>query len=230
MMDTKPSRAMKLYKIKGGMSLETTRDWALVDCTTGGAEIGRPCPRVRPRGVEPGYQIENMAGQFAGDVRGRQVYIAGRTTGFRWGYVGRTPIYINLRADPSRDDSPRTQTWEYFLARYKPWPANIPDGWDASTTGHPSDSGAPIVDKETNGLVSMVWRRAPGALGSVSICIHLIDLLDDITDHPYTRGAPSAFPASDNIELDNSAHAAATSMYGQAPAHQDSGGLDGFGG
>ena len=83
---------------------------------------------------------------FEEDFRGRVVRGTGRTSGYGWGRVCQSPMLINKG---------KRESYSWFIEHLDP--PDSPEKWLSAGLGIPGDSGAPIVDFETNHLLGQIW-------------------------------------------------------------------------
>lgn len=182
-------------KVTSGLNLKTTRishdpywddcdtdhplvvtDWALVKAGASGrnANMLRRLPaEARPNVMEP--LVRAMSG---GVAPGAAVVSSGRTSGYRRGQVCEVPAYVSGEANGTGK-----ATREWFVEEPPP-PWDDEEAWIRGGIGVEGDSGAAVVDAETNCLVGQLWGRnkywGPGP--RLTFFTPVADILDDIQE------------------------------------------------
>ncbi|KAL7619364.1 hypothetical protein AAE478_009901 [Parahypoxylon ruwenzoriense] len=172
-----------------GFNLETTRishdpyweecdkepplvvmDWALVSATTRKANMLRKFPTASHRREVPVTSMSSV-------VPGAAVCSTGRTSGFQRGQVCEIPAYL----DGSENGTGKASR-EWYIE--EPYPYEDEEGWIRGGIGVEGDSGAAIIDCETNALVGQLWGRnkyyGPGPRWTYFTPI--FDIFDDIQE------------------------------------------------
>ncbi|KAI1499092.1 hypothetical protein F5X99DRAFT_420139 [Biscogniauxia marginata] len=175
---------------KSGFNLSTTRvthdpywedfgkerplvvmDWALISTDTRQANLLRKSPSTTQRREVPVTSLSSV-------VPGATVCSTGRTSGFQKGQVCEMPAYVSGRANGT---GKATREW-YIEEPYSR--DSEDDAWIRGGIGVPGDSGAAIVDGETNALVGQLWGRnrcfGPGP--RITYFTPVSDIFDDIQE------------------------------------------------
>ncbi|KAI5859833.1 hypothetical protein GGS23DRAFT_607259 [Durotheca rogersii] len=172
-----------------GFNLETTRishdpyweecdkepplivtDWALISASTRQANILRKFPTANQRKETP---VTLMAPV----VPGATACSTGRTSGFQHGQVCEIPAYLD-----GAENGTGKASREWYIE--EPHPYDDEDSWIRGGIGVEGDSGAAIVDCESNSLVGQLWGRnryhGPGPRWAYFTPI--LDIFDDIQE------------------------------------------------
>jgi hypothetical protein len=159
-----------------GLDTHVTTDWALCDIPTEQNEYGQVTPK---RGKRPRMPVLDITTP----VPGRMVYTVGRTSGFRYARIGQVPAVV-------KGESKGT-TMEWFLENIDS--VTTEDEWATSGTGLPGDSGAGVVDVQTNKLVGQLWARG-SYFGTpprkIALFTAITDVFDDIEARCPDLGRP----------------------------------------
>jgi len=120
-------------------------DWAL--CSSKGEYVN--ITRT-PAGLGDGHNEPIISfGEVPG---GKSVHSTGRTSGFNHGQVCLGPMVVDGRMNETG-----TITREWYIE--EPYPYDNEDGWTKSGIGISGDSGAGVVDDDTNVLYGQLWGR-----------------------------------------------------------------------
>lgn len=184
--------------VTSGLNLKTTRishdsywdecakeaplvvtDWALIaaDSPASRANMLRRFPsETQPPTTEP--LVKSACSGVAGVSPGAPVISSGRTSGFQRGQVCEIPAYVS-----AEENGTGKATREWFVEEpYPPW--NGEEAWIRGGIGVEGDSGAAIVDAETNCLMGQLWGRnkywGPGP--RITFFTPAADVFDDIQE------------------------------------------------
>lgn len=146
-------------------------DWALISSQRQQANMLRRFPSTAtPQLEEPITRVCSVA-------PGAEVCGTGRTSGFQHGQICEIPAYID-----GRKNGTGKATREWFIE--EPFGCEDEDSWIRGGMGVPGDSGAGVVDCETNALVGQLWGRnryyGPGP--RVAFFTPIFDVFDDIQE------------------------------------------------
>ncbi|KAF6830325.1 DNA polymerase epsilon subunit 1 [Colletotrichum plurivorum] len=116
---------------------------------------------------------------------GASVVSTGRTSGQQRGQICEIPAYVS-----AEENGTGKATREWFVE--EPYPYDNEDGWIRGGIGVEGDSGAAIVDAESNALVGQLWGRnkyfGPGP--RMTFFTPVEDLFDDIQERCDQQGRP----------------------------------------
>lgn len=108
-----------------------------------------------------------------------KVQTTGRTSGHQFGQICEIPAYLD--ADASRRTTKPTREW---YVEQPSWITVSEDSWLESGIGVPGDSGAPVIDSDTNSLYGQIWGRnkywGPGP--RVAYFTAISDISEDIKE------------------------------------------------
>ncbi|KAI8962805.1 hypothetical protein F5Y11DRAFT_177963 [Daldinia sp. FL1419] len=145
-------------------------DWALVSTKCQQANILRKFPVANQRQETPVVSTNSV-------VPGAAVCSTGRTSGFQRGQICEIPAYVDGSANGTGKSS---REW-YVEESY---PYDNEEAWISSGIGVEGDSGAGIIDSETNAMIGQLWGRnkyyGPGPRHTFFTPIY--DILDDIRE------------------------------------------------
>ncbi|KAI1073358.1 hypothetical protein F5B20DRAFT_517594 [Whalleya microplaca] len=145
-------------------------DWALISANTRQANMLRKFPTTTQRREVP---VTSMASI----VPGATVCSTGRTSGFQRGQVCEIPAYL----DGSTNGTGRASR-EWYIE--EPYPYDNEEEWIRGGIGVPGDSGAAVVDSESNALIGQLWGRnkyfGPGP--RQTFFTPIFDIFDDIQE------------------------------------------------
>ncbi|EFQ30344.1 hypothetical protein CGRA01v4_09876 [Colletotrichum graminicola] len=147
-------------------------DWILIASKTRQANILRRFPSdTMPLLKEVPVKTTSVV------VPGATVVSTGRTSGHQRGQVCEIPAYVS--AD---ENGTGKATREWFVE--EPYPFDDEEGWIRGGIGVEGDSGAAIVDADTNALVGQLWGRNKyfGAGPRLTFFTPVGDLFDDIQE------------------------------------------------
>lgn len=161
-----------------GLDTHVTTDWALCDNIP--AEQQNEYEQVTAkRGKRPPMPVLDITTP----VPGRMVYTVGRTSGFKYARIGQVPAVV-------KGESKGT-TMEWFLENIDS--VSTEEEWATSGTGLPGDSGAGVVDVQTNKLVGQLWGRG-SYFGTpprkIALFTAITDVFDDIEARCPELGRP----------------------------------------
>ncbi|KAK8101014.1 hypothetical protein PG999_011388 [Apiospora kogelbergensis] len=177
---------------KSGFDLKTTRithepyweecekepplvvtDWALISSNTREANLLRRFPT----GAAPKKEVPIT--RMSSVIPGADVCSTGRTSGYQRGQVCEIPAYVDGK---NSGNGTGKGTREWFIE--EPDSQDNEDDWIQGGIGVPGDSGAAVIDCETNMLVGQLWGRnkyhGPGA--RVTYFTPMFDIFDDIQE------------------------------------------------
>jgi len=120
-------------------------DWILISSGTRQANLLRKFPNAAQRRETPVTATSSV-------TPGGNVISTGRTSGFQRGQVCEMPAYID-----GAGNGTGKATREWFVE--EPFPQNNENEWIRGGIGVEGDSGAAIIDSETNTLVGQLWGR-----------------------------------------------------------------------
>ena len=148
-------------------------DWSLISARSRQANVLRRFPSsMNPRRESP---VTSMSGV----VPGALVCSTGRTSGHQRGQVCEVPAYVS--GSQAGNNTGRA-TREWFIE--EPADSDDEDAWIRGGIGVQGDSGAAVVDCETNALVGQVWGRnkyyGPGP--RQSFFTPILDVIDDVQE------------------------------------------------
>jgi hypothetical protein len=151
------------------------------------------------RQVDENGRIRHVLSPFTkimeSGLAGRQVYSVGRTSGYQEGYIERIPTSAYSRQNGA---GRRTREWTIVPSLDADDLVVSDPKWVNGGIGVPGDSGAPVVDKETNQLIGMVWgrnsyRHPAGSANSrrAAYFTAITDIFDDIGERYGDLGSPT---------------------------------------
>ncbi|KAI1207885.1 uncharacterized protein F4807DRAFT_452684 [Annulohypoxylon truncatum] len=145
-------------------------DWALVSAKNQQANMLRKFPTANQRRETPVTSISTV-------VPGATVCSTGRSSGFQRGEVCEIPAYL----DGCENGTGRASR-EWYIE--EPSPYDNDNGWISGGIGVEGDSGAAIIDCETNSVVGQLWGRnkyyGPGP--RYTYFTPIFDIFDDIQE------------------------------------------------
>jgi hypothetical protein len=161
-----------------GLDTHVTTDWALCDDIA--VEKQNEFEQVTAkRGKRPQMPVLDVTTP----VPGRMVYTIGRTSGFKYARIGQVPAALIRER--------KGTTMEWFLENIDS--VSTEEEWATSGTGLPGDSGAGIVDVQTNKLVGQLWGRG-SYFGTpprkIALFTAITDVFDDIEARCPEIGRP----------------------------------------
>lgn len=147
-------------------------DWALITAASSRANMLRRFPsEMQPTRREPLIKFASAI------VPGAPVCSSGRTSGFQRGQVCEMPAYVSGVANGTGK-----ATREWFVE--EPYNCDDEDAWIRGGIGVSGDSGAAVVDSDTNCMIGQVWGRnkywGPGPRQAFFTPIS--DVFDDIQE------------------------------------------------
>ncbi|KAI2465359.1 hypothetical protein F4781DRAFT_424856 [Annulohypoxylon bovei var. microspora] len=145
-------------------------DWALVSARSRQANMLRKFPTASQRRETPVTSMSTV-------VPGATVCSTGRTSGFQKGQVCEIPAYL----DGSENGTGKASR-EWYIE--EPYPYDNDNSWISGGIGVEGDSGAAIIDCETNSIVGQLWGRnnyyGPGP--RYTFFTPIFDIFDDIQE------------------------------------------------
>lgn len=177
--------------VTSGLNLKTTRvshdpywedmgkepplvvtDWALISSPSANANILRRFPSDTQAPVK-----EPLIKSTTAIIPGAPVVSSGRTSGYQRGQICEIPAYVS-----GEENGTQKATREWFIE--EPYPCDNEEAWIRGGIGVEGDSGAAVVDADTNALVGQVWGRnrywGPGPRHTFFTPI--ADIFDDIQE------------------------------------------------
>jgi hypothetical protein len=147
-------------------------DWALISADDAHANILRRFPSVsQPLLKEPLIKSTSAV------ISGASVVSSGRTSGYQRGQVCEIPAYVS-----GEENGTDKATREWFIE--EPFPYDDEEAWIRGGIGVEGDSGAAIVDADTNCLIGQLWGRnrywGPGP--RQTFFTPIADIFDDIQE------------------------------------------------
>ncbi|KAK1625234.1 hypothetical protein BDP81DRAFT_328297 [Colletotrichum phormii] len=155
-------------------------DWVLIASKTRQANILRRFPsETMPLLKETPVKTTSAV------VPGATVVSTGRTSGQQRGEVCEIPDYVSAEMNGTGK-----ATREWFIE--EPCPYDDEEGWIRGGIGVEGDSGAAIVDAETNSLVGQLWGRNRywGGGSRITYFTPIGDLFDDIQERCDQQARP----------------------------------------
>lgn len=175
--------------VTSGLNLKTTRvshdnywedlgkepplvvtDWALISSSSSRANILRRFPSDTQSSLK-----EPIINTTSSIEPGAPVISSGRTSGYQRGQICEIPAYVS-----GEENGTQKATREWFIED----PSDAEEAWIRGGIGVEGDSGAPVIDAETNDLVGQVWGRnrywGPGPRHTFFTPI--MDIFDDIQE------------------------------------------------
>ncbi|KAK1977492.1 hypothetical protein LZ30DRAFT_784829 [Colletotrichum cereale] len=155
-------------------------DWILIASKTRQANILRRFPSdTMPLLKEVPVKATSAV------VPGATVVSTGRTSGQQRGQVCEIPAYVS-----AEENGTGKATREWFVE--EPYPFDDEEGWIRGGIGVEGDSGAAIVDADTNALVGQLWGRNKyfGAGPRLTFFTPVGDLFDDIQERCGQQARP----------------------------------------
>ncbi|KAI3318079.1 hypothetical protein HD806DRAFT_526567 [Xylariaceae sp. AK1471] len=145
-------------------------DWILISANTRQANLLRKSPTVTQRRETPVTSTNSIS-------PGANVISTGRTSGFQRGQVCEVPAYVD-----SSVNGTGKATREWFVE--EPFPYENENEWIRGGIGVEGDSGAAIVDSDTNALVGQLWGRNRywGSGPRMTFFTPISDIFDDIQE------------------------------------------------
>ena len=199
-------------QVTSGINLETTRishdpywedcgkekplivtDWALISSRVHQANMLRQFPQGTANVVD-----DKVINTTSPVIPGAPVISSGRTSGYQAGQICEIPAYVS-----GDENGTQKATREWFVE--EPELADDEESWIRGGIGVEGDSGAAIVDAETNDLIGQLWGRnrywGPGPRHTFFTPI--ADIFDDIQEKcgqqtrpqlPLVRDEADCFP------------------------------------
>ncbi|KAJ3560896.1 hypothetical protein NPX13_g9146 [Xylaria arbuscula] len=145
-------------------------DWILISSGTRQANLLRRFPTVAQRRETPVTYTTSVS-------PGANVFSTGRTSGFGRGQICEVPAYVD-----SEENGTGKSTREWFVE--EPFPYDNENEWIRGGIGVEGDSGAAIIDSDTNALIGQLWGRnkywGPGP--RMTFFTPMSDIFDDIQE------------------------------------------------
>ncbi|KAK7935857.1 hypothetical protein PG985_001352 [Apiospora marii] len=148
-------------------------DWALISAKSREANLLRKFPAAAaPRKEVPITRMSSV-------VPGADVCSTGRTSGYQRGQVCEIPAYVDGK---NRGNGTGKGTREWFIE--EPESQDEEEDWIRGGIGVPGDSGAAVIDCESNMLIGQLWGRNKyyGAGSRVTYFTPMFDIFDDIQE------------------------------------------------
>ncbi|KAI1812501.1 hypothetical protein GGS20DRAFT_578282 [Poronia punctata] len=145
-------------------------DWTLISSNTHQANMLRKFPNATQR-------REALVTSTSSVTPGGNVVSTGRTSGFKRGQVCEAPAYVDAKVNGTGK-----ATREWFIE--EPYSEDDEEEWIRGGIGVEGDSGAAIVDSDTNALIGQLWGRnkywGPGP--RITYFTPISDIFDDIQE------------------------------------------------
>ncbi|KAI0531716.1 hypothetical protein GGR58DRAFT_518303 [Xylaria digitata] len=164
-------------------------DWILISSGTRQANVLRKFPNFTQRIVTPVTATSSI-------TPCANVISTGRTSGFQRGQVCEAPAYVD-----SEVNGTGKATREWFIE--EPFPYDNENEWIRGGIGVEGDSGAAIVDSDTNALVGQLWGRNQywGAGPRMTFFTPISDIFDDIQEKCGMSARPQLPRYRDEADL-----------------------------
>ena len=172
------------WKESGKAAPLVVTDWALI-AASGSSSNRANMLRRFPSETLPPVAEPLVTTVSPGVPAGAMVISSGRTSGYQRGQVCEIPAYVS-----AEENGTGKATREWFVEEpispstlaLPSWAGSNEDAWIRGGIGAEGDSGAAIVDAETNSLVGQLWGRnkywGPGP--RITFFTPTADILDDI--------------------------------------------------
>ncbi|KAI1139450.1 hypothetical protein F5Y05DRAFT_403916 [Hypoxylon sp. FL0543] len=164
--------------------IQTVTDWVLVETHTGHQvnRIRKATATTQSRCNSFSESIVSIADPKIGSSR--LVYSTGRTSGYSFGQISEVLGVSRLW------NRTKTRNWSIESTD-----AHVPDeAWNQGGMGIPGDSGAPVIDKETNCLLGQIWGRNKYKTEPhdrpLTYFTAMSDIYDDIRERMPDLGTP----------------------------------------
>ncbi|KAI0514618.1 hypothetical protein F5B22DRAFT_636952 [Xylaria bambusicola] len=145
-------------------------DWILISSGTRQANLLRKFPTAAQRREMPVTTMSSV-------TPCANVFSTGRTSGFGRGQICEVPAYVD-----SEENGTGKATREWFIE--EPYPYENENEWIRGGIGVEGDSGAAIIDSDTNALIGQLWGRnkywGPGP--RITFFTPMSDIFDDIQE------------------------------------------------
>ncbi|CAI0642229.1 unnamed protein product [Colletotrichum noveboracense] len=170
-------------------------DWAVFITLKTNLKM-RNCLRYVPQEREVETNSDDIPGLFLEGPQLHTIQCSGRSSGLRYGVICETPAIV-------KHSSTGTRTREWFVENDEGYPGMIPQGqWNTGGIGMPGDSGAAIIDMDTQRLVGQIWGRnvygGDPRIKRVAYFTHFVDIFDDIHEKSPDMYYPTIFDQTDN--------------------------------
>ncbi|KAI0129099.1 hypothetical protein BJ170DRAFT_580148 [Xylariales sp. AK1849] len=167
-------------------------DWSLISAQTRQANILRKFPSTAtPKREVPITKTSSI-------IPGIEVCSTGRTSGYQHGQVCEIPAYVD--GDHTSNGTGKA-TREWYIE--EPYTSDNEDAWIRGGIGVPGDSGAAVVDCETDALIGQLWGRnryfGPGP--RMTFFTPISDILDDIQERCGEQTRPYLPQYHDEADL-----------------------------
>ncbi|KAI1332506.1 hypothetical protein F5Y16DRAFT_407696 [Xylariaceae sp. FL0255] len=163
-------------------------DWMLMSAETRQANLLRKFPSITTRRETPVVETASI-------TPGANVMSTGRTSGFQRGQVCEVPAYVD-----GHENGTGKATREWFIE--EPFPYDNENEWIRGGIGVEGDSGAAIVDSDTNALIGQLYGRnnyyGPGPRHTWFTPID--DIFDDIQEKCGMMARPKLPQHRDDAE------------------------------
>ncbi|RYP91164.1 hypothetical protein DL770_002726 [Monosporascus sp. CRB-9-2] len=150
-------------------------DWTLISAQTRQANLLRKFPSTMQRKETPVTATSPV-------IPGAIVCSTGRTSGHQRGQICEIPAYVH---GTKAGNGTGKATREWFIEEPESGDGDgDEDAWIRGGIGVQGDSGAAVVDSETNALVGQVWGRNKyfGAGPRTTFFTPILDVIDDIQE------------------------------------------------
>ncbi|RYP57099.1 hypothetical protein DL769_009705 [Monosporascus sp. CRB-8-3] len=150
-------------------------DWTLISARTSQANLLRKFPSTMQRKETPVTATSPV-------IPGAMVFSTGRTSGHQRGQICEIPAYVH---GTKAGNGTGKATREWFIEEPESDDGDgDEDAWIRGGIGVQGDSGAAVVDSETNALMGQVWGRnkyfGPGP--RTTFFTPILDVIDDIQE------------------------------------------------
>ncbi|OTA90955.1 hypothetical protein M434DRAFT_397613 [Hypoxylon sp. CO27-5] len=163
---------------------QTVTDWVLVEANTGHQvnKIRKATATAQSRCNSFSESIIGIADPKFGSSR--LVYSTGRTSGYSFGQI------CEVLGESRLWNGTKTRNWSIESTD-----AQVPDeAWNRGGMGVPGDSGAPVIDQETNCLLGQIWGRNKYKTSPhdrpLTYFTAMSDICDDIRERMPDLGTP----------------------------------------
>ncbi|KAI1407992.1 hypothetical protein F5Y13DRAFT_115865 [Hypoxylon sp. FL1857] len=177
-------KARSLALGKDVKETKTVTDWVLVETATGHQvnKIRKATATTQSRCNSFSESIISIADPKFGSSR--LVYSTGRTSGYSFGQMS------EVLGESRLWNGTKTRNWSIESTD-----AQVPDeAWNHGGMGIPGDSGAPVIDKETNCLLGQIWGRNKYKTNPhdrpLTYFTAMSDIYDDIRERMPELGTP----------------------------------------
>ncbi|KAI0108827.1 hypothetical protein F4776DRAFT_667966 [Hypoxylon sp. NC0597] len=176
---------------------QTVTDWVLVEANTGHQvnKIRKATATAQSRCNSFSESIVSIADPIFGSSR--LVYSTGRTSGYSFGQI------CEVLGESRLWNGTKTRNWSIESTD-----TQVPDeAWNRGGMGVPGDSGAPVIDKDTNCLLGQIWGRNKYKTSPhdrpLTYFTAMSDIYDDIRERMPDLGTPR-LPTNTPVASDSS--------------------------